>query len=125
MLIIKAGKLNKHTGDGHKVVIINDVEVVDDGIPDIDKDITQRLSIVTITCLRALESFEYLFVGVLVLTDDQSHVRSSVFDLLGEVLREHVVDLDNKSKSNKTLNDHTKLLSLTNGDLQNNLGEDR
>jgi hypothetical protein len=61
----------------------------------------------------------------LVLTDDQSHVRGRVLDLLGEILREHVIDLDDETQSNETLDDHGKLLRLTNGDLENDLGEDR
>lgn len=125
MLIIKASKLDKHTCDRHKVIVVHNVEIVNNGVPDVHYDIAHGLPVVAVTCLRTLQTLHNFLVGVLVLTDDQSHVRGRVLDLLREILREHVVDLDDETQSNETFDDHGKLFRLTNGDLKNNLSEDR
>jgi hypothetical protein len=70
LLIIKASELDEDTCDWHEVIVVNDIKVVDDGVPDIDKHIAHSLSIVAITRLSARKSFENLLVCVLVLTNN-------------------------------------------------------
>ena len=124
MLIIKASKLDHHAGDWHKVVVVNDVEVIDDCVPKVHQNIAQCLSIVPVARLGIIEPFEDLFEGVLIFSNDKSHVSGCVLNLLGEILREHIVNLDDESECDKTLNDHGELLGLTNGDLKNDFGKD-
>lgn len=87
MLVIELNILEHDADQGEEVIVENDVEVIDDGVPQVDDQVGERLFVVNFLVVASFptDSSQDSSVGVLVLTDDQPQVGCSVLDFCWEV----------------------------------------
>ena len=96
------------------VVVDDDVEVVQHCEPEGRQHVCNSAAVVgLILFLLFLESVPDFLEGILILADGQPQVTRCVLNLVREVLREHVVDLDDETQCHETLDDHGEGWGLT------------
>lgn len=111
--------MEERNADWEEVVIEDDVQVVQNHVQNVDYHVLEGsdpLDAILVELVVLFHSFENLAVSVLVLTNNQNSILSGGLDLFGEVLRKHVIDLDDKTECDETLDNHGRSWGLADGD---------
>lgn len=98
------------------VIVDDDIEIVQHRKPESRQHVRYGAAVVHFAfLLLSLDSVPDFLESVLVLSDCESKITSCVFDLIREVLWKHIINLDDETESNETLDNHGECRRLTHG----------